>query len=184
MFAYPSAVASDTSGSKVWIADMHNNQIRILDMQTYQVSTLVGGFLYPMGLAAWQSGSHYMLAVTEHLRNRIQVVNTDSMEIQLVAGDGGEGCINSQGPNAQFAFPRGLTATSEGQIIVADTDNSRIRVLSQGVSGSWETQSIRGEVLNFPAGIALSPQETSIYVANTQSHELIVMGLEDLEDTC
>ena len=48
-----------------------------------------------------------------------------------IGGNGKKGCSDGFASDAQFGGPRGVAIDNYNNIIVADTDNSKIRMLSR-----------------------------------------------------
>lgn len=65
-FNFPSALA--VQNQVVYITDMYNNNVRLLDLVTMQVSTLVNGILYPMGVTLVPNTP--FIAVSDQLSQR------------------------------------------------------------------------------------------------------------------
>lgn len=140
----PSALAFDAAGN-MYIADTFNHRIRKVD--TNGVITTVaggagygGGFAgdggpatsarlnYPRGVAVDAAGRIF---IADTFNNHIRVVMEDG-RIHTIAGDGryfdsGDGGLALLG---QLRFPRALAVTPQGEILIAETDSSRIRKLT------------------------------------------------------
>lgn len=90
-------------------------------------------------------------------------------------------CVNGPGPKARFHRPCGL-AVADDCIYVADTGNHRIRVVDlesgktrtlcgSGEAGHRDGAASRAQ-FDFPTGLALSADETSLFVADEQNHRI------------
>lgn len=126
-FDTPFGVAADRRGY-VYIADMGNNRIRVID-PTLQVSTLAGstaGYLDGQGTAArfWEprdltldeAGYAY---VTDRSGRRIRRVSRTGL-VTTVAGTGAIAWIDGPGNVAAFDQPNVLTITPGGDLVVFD----------------------------------------------------------------
>ena len=140
-----------TTSNSRYVAGSDNNCIRVIDLATAAVTTLVGSghadstdgigsnaaFKYPMGVAL-SSGDGATLFVSEFGAHRIRVVDTVTATTKTLAGSGAEVSLNSGttvpidgiGTNAAFKYPSGIAVNSmEGLLFVADTANNCIRVV-------------------------------------------------------
>jgi sugar lactone lactonase YvrE len=114
---------------------------------------------------------------TTSSRNKRQRTNN---EVSTLAGTGVKGYQDGEGTVAQFKTPLGLALDGDGNVIVADTENHRIRKITQkghvstlagtGVEGYQDGQ---GSVAQFkiPCGIAVDG-EGNVFVADTSDHRI------------
>jgi streptogramin lyase len=139
----PRGVWVDASGN-IYIADTENNRIRRVDATTQIITTVAGnggsGYtgdngpataaqLYnPNGVLVDVSGNIY-IADTEN--NRIRRVDATTQFIYTVAGTGSGGYSGDDGPadSAILHKPRGLWLDESGNILIADADNHRARLV-------------------------------------------------------
>lgn len=127
----PSGVAVDPSG-KIYIADQGNNVIRVVSNGT--ISTL--GYadnnalkLYtPAGVAVDAAGDLFIADKGNH--RIVEVTPADVWTV--VAGNGTSGFSGDNGPaaKAQLSFPGAVAVDAAGQLYIADSLNSRIRLVS------------------------------------------------------
>jgi sugar lactone lactonase YvrE len=84
----------------------------------------------PRSIAIWRS----TLYIADSMNNRIRAVDLLSGVIRTVAGTGAGGFGGDGAPavTARLAEPRGVAVTPEGDVIVADTGNDRLRRFSAG----------------------------------------------------
>jgi sugar lactone lactonase YvrE len=141
---YPGGVAVDSAGS-LYIADGANNRIR--KVANGVITTLAGtgtpGYSgdggpatsaqlnAPSGVAVDSVGDVYIADTTN---SRIRKVSGGS--ITTVAGHGGNvygGDYNGPATSAQLYLPTGVAVDSVGNFYIVDTDNARIRKVSDGV---------------------------------------------------
>jgi sugar lactone lactonase YvrE len=101
-------------------------------------------------------------------------------EVTTVAGDGVSGYVDGPAAQARFNAPEGLALTASGTLLVADTGNHRIRVVSAAgvvstLAGSGSKAFGNGEGLaasfNTPVGLALDALGT-LYVADSGNHRI------------
>lgn len=134
----PLALAPDGSGGFL-IADSENNRVRRVSHGT--ISTIAGtgvpGFAgdggaattaqldHPSGIARAPDGS---VLIADAGNERIRRIETDGT-IETVAGSGAFGFGGDGGPAtaARLAGPSGVAATSDGSVLIADSENDRVR---------------------------------------------------------
>lgn len=134
-FASPSAVAVDAAGN-VFVADAENHALR--KVTTAGVVTTVAGngtfgfadgpgaaarFFYPTDVVVDAGGN---LFVTDGYNHRVRKV-TPAGEVSTLAGDGTAGLADGPGASAKFDSPWGLALAANGDLVVADRANHRIR---------------------------------------------------------
>lgn len=146
----PSDVAVDDKGN-LFIAEYGGKRIRKID--PYGIITTIAGngkwgysgdngpatsaqVNYPAGIDVDHSGNLY-IAVTND--NRIRKVDSNGI-ITTVVGDGISGFSGDNGPalNARINFIWGVTVDSEGDLLIADTYNNRIRKVSKTFTSQKE----------------------------------------------
>ncbi len=143
----PGHIIFDNAGN-LYIADTFNHRVRKIDTDGI-ITTVAGGggfdggfagdggpatsalLNYPRGVAVDGSGRVF---ISDSLNNRVRVV-TENGNIYTIAGDGRYFDSGDGGPalSAQMRFPRQLVVTPAGEVIVADTDSSRIRKLTPDI---------------------------------------------------
>ncbi len=131
----PEGLAFDSDG-RLYIADTENDRVlrlnvrseilhAIIDPASNSTST-VAVFKSPTALAIDSADNLYIAETGDH---RIRMVDLDAGEISIVAGDGsaefaGDG---GQAIRAKLNKPEGVAIDSDGNIVIADTGNRRIR---------------------------------------------------------
>ena len=141
--AYPHSVCVDEN-MNLYIADTGNHRVRKVDGHTGQIITLAGtgnrGFSgdgasavdadldTPQGLALDGRGGLY---VADSFNNRVRRVDLETLTIETAAGSGehgygGDGMVASC---AKLANPVGVHFDSQGNLLIADMENNRIRVV-------------------------------------------------------
>jgi len=137
----PNGVAVDAAG-KIYIADTHNQRIRVVDLAG-NISTLAGNgsksyggdggastsalLARPRGLSVDAKGNIY---VADSDNNRIRLIAVGG-NIVTVAGNGSQGFAGDGGPavNAILDTPRAPTAQGAGVFAFSDTHNQLVRGL-------------------------------------------------------
>jgi glucose/arabinose dehydrogenase len=68
--------------------------------------------------------------VADSSNNRIRVLSADLQQVSTAVGDGERGHRDGAAAQAQFRWPSGLALLPDGRVLVADSSNNRVRVLS------------------------------------------------------
>jgi len=139
-FNRPRGVAVTPSSGVIVVADSSNSLIRLVTYPGGVVTTLAGstaGFLdgtgtaaqfnYPLGVAIDAKGN---IIVSEEAGNRIRLITYPGGVVTTLAGSGSSAFADGTGTGASFRLPDGLAVTSTGDIVVGDTNNNRIRVIT------------------------------------------------------
>jgi sugar lactone lactonase YvrE len=142
MLSGPSDVAID-SRRNICLADVGNQSIRCVDLQGI-IRTVAGrGSAYPgdggpgteaiLGPYRMAFDSTGNLYVSDYADGRIRKLDTNGI-ISTVAGFGSRGFSGDGGPalQAQFDYGSGLIVDGQGNILLFDGENRRIRVIKQG----------------------------------------------------
>lgn len=192
---FPTAVAVDAVGH-VYIADTMNHRVRRVDAATGMMTTIAGhgqarysGDGGPAVSAALNEPTALVVDASGHLyiadqsNNRVRVVDLTTGVIDTVAGNG-VATYNGDGlpaVEASLAGPSGLAVGLRGELYVADTFNSRIRmidrqtglistVVGDGGEYRYQDQGDRPSTsLSRPYGIAVDG-EGHIFVTDSDSH--------------
>ena len=149
----------------LYISDYQNHRIRKVNGLTGVISTIAGngseGFSgdngsptaakinAPLGLAMDSNGNFYFADTAEHC---IRKVDSKGTTITTVAGTGGvPGFSGDNGPaaSAKLAGPLGLAFDKDGNLLIADVGNSRVRLVDK-ISGIITT--IAGNGSNVRSG--------------------------------
>jgi uncharacterized protein (TIGR03437 family) len=179
----PLGVAVDSSGN-LWIADFGNYRVRRV-MPNGFISTVVGNYLSdnlqtPSGIALDSAGTLYIADRAANQIRRLPVNGT----VTAIAGTGDPGNNGDGGPalQAQFHTPNGLTVDGFGNLVVADTGNSRIRkIMPSGLIDAFAGTNVQGYSGNFSSALQaqfIAPTALCtglggyVYIADTGNHML------------
>ena len=191
---FPSAVAVDRAGN-LYIADTMNHRIRRVDAATGVITTVAGtgqprysGDGGPAVLAALNEPtgvavSDEALYIADQSNNRVRRVQLSTGTITTIAGDGtaaysGDG---ASAIHASLSGPSGVALAEDGRLYVADTFNSRIRIVdtetgqiatAAGDGGMYRYQGPEepsSPSLSRPAAIAIG-HDGNVYMTDSDSH--------------
>ena len=139
LFNQPNGLALKADGTLV-IADYGNSSIRMLT-PAGQVVTLAGQtthgfadgsastalFHWPVGVAVDASGVVWVADTSNQAIRKVQADGT----VSTVAGSGGNvGNVDGTGTAALFDQPSGIAVTPAGNLVIADTGNHLLRLLT------------------------------------------------------
>jgi sugar lactone lactonase YvrE len=182
----PMGIAIDASND-IFIADSGNNRIRRVDGVSGIITTVAGNgtatfagdgglatvasLNSPGGVAVDAAGNLY---IADSANNRIRVVDAASGIITTVAGTG-TASFNGDGIAARSAnldYPLTVALNASGNLVVADSQNYRIRMIDMtsgliwtvagtgsptGGSGNGDGGLATKATLDLPAGLAILP---------------------------
>ena len=185
----PSGMAVDSAGN-LYFADTNNHCIR--KVSNGIITTVAGNgtpgfsgdngpapsaqFYFPIGVAVDSAGNLYIAD-----SDRIRKVSNGM--IATVAGNGTQGFSGDNGPAiaAQLYYPNGVAVDSAGNLYIADTYNSRVRKVTNGVittvagngtqSFSGDNGSATSAQLYNPHGVAAGP-DGSLYIADSSNNRI------------
>ena len=198
-FNYLRGVAVSKFGD-LYIADLTNNNIRLVTWTTSIVTTIAGTGTAgsngdggaainaqlngPAGVAVDTSA---ILYIAEFYNNKIRLVNSAGI-ITTIAGTGTAGSSGDGGAatSAQLNGPVGIAVDSSGggNIYIADNNNNKIRLLTRntgiittivgtGTQGSSGDGGFAASAqLNFPQGVAFDQSGNGLYIAELQNNRI------------
>lgn len=144
-FRDPIAIQFTPDGSALVICDIGNHRVRSVNLKTRTITTLCGNgrkeptpdgarfspdtpILGPRTIGFDPKGNLW-LALREG--NAVFRVSGQPARLELMAGTGKQGFTGNDGParSATLAGPKGLAASPDGRIWIADTESHSIRVI-------------------------------------------------------
>jgi len=175
---------------------------------SFTVSTIAGrggmaGFLDGAGTTAMFNSPHGgpldasgNLYVTDYLNHRIRKISLDpdgkTWKVTTFAGSGVAGHVNGTGTAAQFQHPACVSIDASGIFYVADTNNHRIRRVTQegavttfagsGTAGSANGTGTAAQ-FNRPCGIAVNASSGDLYVVDIENHRIRKVTKEGVVST-
>jgi DNA-binding beta-propeller fold protein YncE len=185
------SIAFDALQENLYVIDLENRRVRVIDMKTRIVRTFAGNgqkgmprngsdaasspLFDPRAVAVAKSGDVYIL---ERSGNALRVVDTKG-KIRTVVGTGKPGPLTeSRNPlEATLQGPKHLCVDADDNVLIADSDNHAIRkflprenklvlVAGTGRSGKkLDADPLKTE-LNQPHGVAVDGQGR-IYIADS-----------------
>lgn len=189
-FNYPRGIAVDLSGN-IYVGDSNNNTIRKITPEGI-VTTLAGPanifaadgtgaaarFNNPSGVAVDSSKVTY---VADSNNSTIRKVTPAGVVTTFAGLAENTGSANGTGSAARFNAPQGVAVDGSGNILVADTYNHTIRMItpagavttlagSPGVSGTADGTGSAAR-FNLPSGVAAGGNG-NVYVADTWNHTI------------
>jgi sugar lactone lactonase YvrE len=188
-FHYPRGLAVDSEGA-VYVADDANNRIRKitpLGAVTTLAGTGVSGssdgagtrtatFNLPYGVAVDGSGNVF---VGDTANNLIRLILPDGT-VSTFAGSGSESWADGTGTSAAFYSPRHLSLAANGNLLVADEGNHRIRMLTPlgvvtsiagGSTASFINDFGTASLFNSPSGVTVTSAGT-LYIGDSNSNRI------------
>jgi alpha-tubulin suppressor-like RCC1 family protein/sugar lactone lactonase YvrE len=122
----PVALALDRSNN-LFISDYRNGAVRRVDATTHTITTVASPQAF--GLAFDAAGNLYMAMINMAL---VQRIDATTGTITTVAGTGISGFSGDNGPpaSAQLASPAGIAFDGAGDLLIADYNNQRVRLVT------------------------------------------------------
>ena len=152
------------------VADSGNNAIKIVTPLGV-ITTLATGFNYPTSVAVFPNGN---IVVADTYNTRICTVTYPQGVVSVLAGSLTAGRVDGTGAAAGFGTPYGVAVIpSTGTVIVADTGNSLIRL----VTTSGVVTTLAGSLNGFQDGIGTAAKFfRPFHVAYIPSSGVIVVA--------
>jgi sugar lactone lactonase YvrE len=190
-FNFPSGITVGADGT-AYVADYNNHTIRKIAtngaVTTYAGAAGVSGssdgtggaarFRFPRAVGVDGSGNLY---VSDSGNNTIRKIAPGGGVSTLAGVAGQSGSTDGSGGGARFDGPAGLAVDASGNVFVADSGNSTIRLITPagvvttigGISGTIGSTDGQGTAARFnhPAGLVLDASG-NLYVTDTQNQTI------------
>ena len=170
----PSGLAADSS--TLWFTDPEASAVRSIELGSNgQLTTLIGEGLFSWGDTVGASEATKLqhavgiellggdLYVADTYNHRIKVIDSQSTNSRVVAGNGEPGLTDGFGGAAQLDEPSGLSG-ADGTLFIADTNNHRIRTLDIAT----------GELTT----LKFSNQQSAALLRRTAADEIVTFPLQ------
>jgi DNA-binding beta-propeller fold protein YncE len=189
----------DPRGERLYLADLDNRRIRVVDLGTGTVTTVAGNgkkgvpddgamavdapLVDPRAVTADAKGNVYILERSGHA---LRVVDREG-KIRTIAGSGKAGASGDDGDarKATLNGPKHLCIDSDGNVLIADTENHVIRkvIVADGkivrIGGTGKKGSagvgrppLEAE-LNQPHGVYVHPTTGDVYIADSSNNRVL-----------
>ncbi len=187
-FNFLMCVSLNPTQDKLYVADLKNRRVRMIDLKSNIVTTVAGNgkkgvpkngsdattspLIDPRAVAV---DSHNNLYVLERSGHALRKVNAAG-KIETVAGTGKPGNALGKALESQFNSPKHLAITQGDHVIIADDQNARVvrydprQQTVNSILGKGVEQPKRG--LLRPHGICIH-EDGSIYIVDTGHHRIL-----------
>jgi sugar lactone lactonase YvrE len=124
---HPRGLAFDAAGS-LYIADTGNSVVRRVDASSV-ITTVVSTLFMPTGVVVDGGGN---LLIADAASHRVRMVAAGTSTITTIAGSGAAGHAGDGGPAtaASLAYPTGVDLDPNGQLLIVDSQNNRVRTVA------------------------------------------------------
>jgi uncharacterized protein (TIGR03437 family) len=193
---FPRNIAADEAGN-IYINDYNNNRVRKIGTDG-KISTIAGSgaccsspdgglgtaaYLVTGPVTADPSGNVY---VYDYLTSRIRKISSSGV-INAFAGDGNEGFAGDgqAATMARFSSVAALGTDAANNVYIADANNERIRMVSNGIITTVVGKShfagdggdATAALLHRPQGVVTAPDGT-VYFTDTMNHRVRKIGTD------
>jgi DNA-binding beta-propeller fold protein YncE len=193
----PNGLAFDPPQRQLFIADVADNRVRVVDLARGTISTFAGtgeaahtGDGGPanqagvFGARAVKVAADRTVFILERQGSSLRAVDPGTGAITTIAGTGARGYSGDGGPilAAVFDAPKEFTIDPGGDLLIVDTENHAIRridvkggtvdTIAGGRKGSeGDGGPARQAGLGRPHGIAVGP-DGALYIGDTENHRI------------
>jgi hypothetical protein len=166
----PNGVAVDSSFN-IYIGDTHNQRVRLVTFTTGIISTLAGtgvktytadgvaanssALARPRGLAISPNGT---LLIADSDNDRVRAVSGGNISTVVGSGQQGFSGDTALGTASAIDTPRVVAATANNNVVVADTENDRVRT----VDGNGDLITVAGLAPTGDESLTLSGALTTV----------------------
>jgi DNA-binding beta-propeller fold protein YncE len=195
--AEPNGLALDAEQRQLYIADVADHRVRIVDLAAGTIATFAGtgapehgGDEGPaaeariFGARAVKLGPDGTIHILERQGSSLRAVDATTGIITTIAGTTGRGYSGDGGPAlaAVFDAPKEMAIDPDGNLLIVDTENHAIRLISRstgvvmtivggrkGEGGDGGPAVAAG--LDRPHGAVVGP-DAAIYIGDTNNHRI------------
>ncbi|HEY9724096.1 MAG TPA: hypothetical protein V6D47_18985 [Oscillatoriaceae cyanobacterium] len=182
----PAGLALSADG-KLYVGEIKNPDVRCVDLTdpSYPVTTIAGagtlGHADGPGVTATFNGiyglalSGEILYAADTYNERVRAIDLSnaSHTVTTIAG-GAQGTADGPGLQATFHLPEGLALGPDGQLFVADAQNSEIRVIDT-TSASDTVSTYPATGLSLTAGVIVDGAG-NVYAIDTNNNRVVSLG--------
>ncbi len=198
----PNGIALDSAANRLYIADVADNRVRVVDLGSETIRTFAGtgkgahsGDSGPaltaaiFGARAVEVGRDGTVYILERQGNTLRAVDSVTRTIKTIAGTGAKGFTGDGGPalKATFNGPKELAVDASGNLLIVDTENHAIRridaktgtVITIAGNGKRGGRGDGGPAtaaqLARPHGVAVAA-DGGVYIGDTENHRIRRVG--------
>lgn len=195
-FNQPMGLAYDSNSNHLYIADTENHSIRMVDLVSRTVKTVLGNGLQSTGYVEefkgsagglnypWDiemSGNQLLISMAGD--HALWSMDLNSYSVKRVAGDGTQGEIDGKNKKAQLSQPAGLSADNLGNIYITIPDKGKVKRWNRKKIADVSPQAPEDEKqdtikLSFPQGITLIGNDT--WIADTYHNRIVKRDKEGI----
>lgn len=187
-FNFLMCVSLNPRQDKLYVADLKNRRVRMIDLHSNIVTTVAGNgqkgipingdeataspLIDPRAIAVDSQNNLYVLERSGHALRRVNAAG----KIETVAGTGKAGKVVGKALQSQFNSPKHLAIDQNDNVIIADDQNARvvrydpIQQIVTSILGKGVTDPKIG--LRRPHGICVH-KNGAIYIVDTGHHRIL-----------
>jgi sugar lactone lactonase YvrE len=195
--AEPNGLAFDPDETRLYIADVADHRVRVVDLASGIIETFAGTGIAEhggdggpvreariFGARAVKVASDGTVYILERQGSSLRAVNPATGIISTIAGTTGRGYSGDGGPamSAVFDAPKEMALDRDGSLLIVDTENHAIRRIDRasGVvttvaggrrGGEGDGGPAAGAGLDRPHGAVVGP-DGAIYIGDTNNHRI------------
>jgi len=192
-FNFLMCVSLNPAQDKLYVADLKNRRVRMIDLDTNIVTTVAGNgqkgipvdgdeatsspLIDPRAIAVDSQNNLYVLERSGHALRRVNAAG----KIETVAGTGKAGKTIGKALDSQFNSPKHLAVDQSDNVIIADDQNARVvrydpqQQTVTSILGKGVKHPKRG--LLRPHGICVH-KDGSIYIVDTGHHRILQLKMD------
>jgi DNA-binding beta-propeller fold protein YncE len=195
--AEPNGLAFGPGETRLYITDVADNRVRVVDMLTEAIETFAGtgaaehsgdgraaSAAGTFGARAVKVGADGMVYILERQGSSLRAVDPVTGIITTIAGTTARGYAGDGGPAlaAVFDAPKEMAMDRDGSLLIVDTENHAIRRIDhatdivtnlaggrQGGGGDGGPAELAG--LDRPHGAVVGP-DCAVYIGDTNNHRI------------